>query len=374
MLAYSRQSISEEDIAAAAEAMRSNHLTQGKRCEAFESDLADYCGAKYAAVVNSATSALFALYRCLGLCEGDEVLTTPISFAATSNMLLECGARPVFCDIKYNGNIDENGLEEKITKKTKALVSVDFGGNPAEADRLRALCKKHGLFFISDSSHALGSSYNGKKVGSLADATVFSFHAIKPITTFEGGAVVTEDRKLYEKIKRFASHGIVKKKLYNSDMSGPGFNFRLSDVACAVGQSQLSRLDDFIQKREQVAAYYDKAFAGNPYFSPVPISGGCTSSRHLYPILLHPGMQCGKEELFADLLAAGIGVQVHYKPIYQFSYYKKRLGQMRLQRAEEFYKSELSIPCHQLMNKDDAAFVADSVLALAEKHGAGCDR
>jgi UDP-4-amino-4,6-dideoxy-L-N-acetyl-beta-L-altrosamine transaminase len=370
VIPYSKQSISDEDIQAAAAAMRSTHLTQGKYVKAFEDDLRSYIGCEYVSVLNSATSALFSVYKTLGLNQGDEVITTPLSFVATANMLVECGVTPVFVDIKYDGNIDESKIEAKITEKTKAIVSVDYAGNAVRYEAIQALCKKHGLKFISDASHALGSSVGGVKVGNFADATVFSFHAIKPITTFEGGAVATNDKSLYDAIELFKSHGIVKKSLWNSDMVSMGYNFRLSDVACAVGQSQLKRLDDFIQKREKIALTYDKAFENNPYFSTIQLS--CRSSRHLYPVLLHRSLHCAKEDIFQELIEKGIGVQVHYKPIHTNSFYEKRFGKQELFVATDFYKSQLSLPCHQEMGEDEASFVAQTFLNVVQKYANGC--
>ncbi|MGM0623946.1 MAG: UDP-4-amino-4,6-dideoxy-N-acetyl-beta-L-altrosamine transaminase [Campylobacterota bacterium] len=371
-LPYSCQSINEEDIQAVTRAMRSSHLTQGGEVDAFENELCTYVGTKHAAVFNSATSALFALYKAYGLKEGDEVITTPLSFVATSNMLIECGCTPVFVDIQYNGNIDEKKIEQKITPKTKAIVSVDFGGNVVDVKTIRKLCSKHDLKFISDSSHALGSAVDGQKVGTFADATVFSFHAIKPITTFEGGAVVTDDNQLDAKLRLLRSHGIVKKKLWNSDMVSMGYNLRLSDVASALGRSQLKRLESFIAKRELIARFYDEKFANNPYFATIKIKENIQSARHLYPITLFRNLWCAKEDIFGKLQEMGIGVQVHYKPIHTNSFYEKIYGKQEFTVAQEFYKSQLSLPCHQGMDLDDAQRVVAAVFSVCERFSGGC--
>lgn len=362
MIPYSRQSIDQSDIDAVVEALKGDFLTGGKKVGEFEEALANYLGVKYVCVMNSATSALHVAYQIIDLKEGDELITTPLTFAATSNTALQCGATPIFCDIKFDGNIDERKIEALITPKTKAIAPVDFGGNPLNIDAIKAICDKHKLFLIEDASHALGSQINGLKVGTTADITIFSFHAIKPITTLEGGAIATNNEAFYEQAKLLRSHGIVKKELWNSDMVLLGENYRLSDVACALGLSQLKRLDSFIQKRQDIAHYYDERFANNPFFTTIPIDKTKKSARHLYPILLDRSLWCSKEEIFKALHGKGLGVQVHYKPVYQFSYYKKLLGEMRLPNTEDFYKAELSIPCHQGMSMEDASFVADTLL------------
>jgi len=364
MIPYSRQSIDQSDIDAVTQALQGDFLTGGKTVSAFEEALAAYLGVKHVCVMNSATSALHVAYQIIGLEKDDEIITTPLSFAATSNTAIQCGATPVFCDIKYDGNIDERKLEALITPRTKAIVPVDFGGNPLPIETIKTLCNQHKLFLIEDASHALGSQIHGQNVGQNADMTIFSFHAIKPITTFEGGAIATNETAFYEKAKLLRSHGIVKKKLWNSDMIMLGENYRLSDVACALGLSQLKRLDDFIAKRTHIAHYYDAAFKNNPFFTTIAIDTTKKTSYHLYPILLDRSLWCSKEEIFEALHAKGIGVQVHYKPIYQFSYYKERFGEQRLDTAEDFYKAELSIPCHQEMQMEDAKYVAETLLDI----------
>jgi len=373
MIPYSRQSIDQSDIDAVVETLKSDFLTGGAKVSEFEEALANYLGVAYVCVMNSATSALHVAYQIIELKEADEVITTPLSFAATSNTAIQCGATPVFCDIRYDGNIDERKLEVLITPRTKAIVPVDFGGNPLPIDAIKALCTKHKLFLIEDASHALGSEINGQKVGNIADMTIFSFHAIKPITTFEGGAIATNHKEFYEKAKLLRSHGIVKKTHWNSDMILLGENYRLSDVACALGVSQLKRLERFIEKRNEIARYYDERFQNSPYFTTITIDPNKRSTYHLYPILLDRSLWCAKEELFEALHVKGIGVQVHYKPIYQFSYYQERFGELRLANAEDFYRAELSIPCHQGMSIEDATFVANTLIAEIEKLK-GCTR
>ncbi|EAK0111686.1 UDP-4-amino-4,6-dideoxy-N-acetyl-beta-L-altrosamine transaminase [Campylobacter coli] len=369
MITYSHQNIDQSDIDTLTEALKDKILTGGKKVDEFEEALCEYIGVKHACVLNSATSALHLAYTALDIKE-KIVLTTPLTFAATANAALIAGAKVEFIDIKNDGNIDENKLEARLLKDSKnigAISVVDFGGNSVEIDEISSLAKKYNIPLIDDASHALGSGYKGKKVGSMADLSIFSFHPVKPITTFEGGAVVSNNKELISKIKLLRSHGIIKKRLWDSDMIELGYNYRLSDVACALGINQLKKLDHNLEKREEIASFYDKEFEKNPYFSTIKIKDYKKSSRHLYPILLFPEFYCQKEELFESLLHTGIGVQVHYKPTYEFSFYKKLLGEIRLQNADNFYKAELSIPCHQEMNLKDAKFVKDTLFSILEK-------
>jgi len=373
MIPYSTQSIDQEDIEAVVSVLQSPLITQGRVVEALEEGVANYVGTQECVVFNSATSALYALYSVLGIGEGDEVITTPVSFVATSNMFVALGAKPVWCDIKLDGNLDERQIEKLITPKTKAIVGVDFGGKALEHKAIWKIAKKHNLLFIDDASHAFGSSVDGEKVGSFADATVFSFHAIKPFTTGEGGAVVCQDEALSKKLKLFRSHGVEKKTLWNFDMKSLGYNFRLTEFAAALGLSQLKKVDSFIAKRNEIASFYDKEFAGEKLFMTQQILPHQVSSRHLYPVILDPSLQCPKEDIFKKLQEQGVGVQVHYKPIYQNSYYVQHFGANSLQVANDFYRSELSIPCHQKMSLEDAKFVAKTLKEVVGEYSyRGC--
>jgi UDP-4-amino-4,6-dideoxy-L-N-acetyl-beta-L-altrosamine transaminase len=373
VLAYSTQLIEEDDIAAVVDVLRSSHLTQGSKVEEFEEALAEFVGAKFCVTFNSATSALLGAYTAAEIKENDEIITTPISFVATSNMAVALRAKPIFCDVKMDGNIDESLIEALITAQTRAIVPVDFAGKPVAIEAIKSIAKKHNLLVIEDASHALGSDINHRKIGSFADMTIFSFHAIKPITTGEGGAVVTNNEEFASRMRLFRSHGIVKKQLWNSDMVSLGHNYRLTEFAAALGLSQLYKLDRFINVREHLARYYDERFENHPLFSTILIPNNEQSARHLYVLLLNPCLHCVKEEIFTELQTRGLGVQVHYKPIYQNSFYKERYGQMRLTTAEHFYRSELSIPCHQKMSMENAKYVADTVLETVEKYAyRGC--
>lgn len=369
MLSYSHQNIDESDIKAVSEALRGDFLTGGKIVEEFEQALCEYVGVKYACVVNSATSALHLAFLSLNV-KDKTILSTPMSFIATANAALMAGAKVEFIDIKNDGNIDEKKLEARLKESSQNIAGicvVDFAGNSVEMDTILSLAKTYKIPVIDDASHALGGEFRGKKIGSHAKLSIFSFHPVKPITTFEGGAVLSNDEALIKEIKLLRSHGIVKKRLWDSDSLSLGYNYRLSDVACALGLNQLKKLDSNLEKREKIASFYDKEFEKNPYFSTIKIKEYKKSSRHLYPILLYPELYCQKEELFEGLIKENIGVQVHYKPTYQFSFYKSLMGEIRLENTEHFYKSELSIPCHQEMSLDQAKFVKDKLFTLCEK-------
>ncbi len=373
MLSYSTQLIDAEDIAVVTEVLQSKFLAQGPRVAQFEKDLCEYTGAQYAVVFNSATSALHASYSVSNIEGGDEIITTPISFVATSNMFVTLGAKPIWCDVKLDGNINEQQIEKLITAKTKAIVVVDFAGKPVEIQKIQAIATKHKLLLIDDASHALGSSINGKKVGSFGNMTIFSFHAIKPITTSEGGAVLTDNEEYAKKLRLFRSHGMLKKELWNSDMVSMGYNLRMTEVAAALGSSQLTKLDNFIETRNKIAKYFDERFQNEKLFLTQKIEPKTISSRHLYPIILNPELHCQKEDIFKELQERGLGVQVHYKPIYKNSFYQEQFGMVSLPVANDFYNSEISIPCNQTMSMKDAEYVADTLLDVVHKYShRGC--
>ncbi|GAB0003723.1 UDP-4-amino-4,6-dideoxy-N-acetyl-beta-L-altrosamine transaminase [Helicobacter pylori] len=366
--AYSEPCLDEEDKKAVLEVLNSKQLTQGKRSLLFEEALCEFLGVKHALVFNSATSALLTLYRNFSGFNADcnEIITTPISFVATANMLLESGYKPVFAGIKNDGNIDELALEKLINEKTKAIVSVDYAGKSVEIGSIQKLCKKHSLSFLSDSSHALGSEYQNQKVGGFALASVFSFHAIKPITTAEGGAVVTNDSELHEKMKWFRSHGMIKKDFFEGEVKSIGHNFRLNEIQSALGLSQLKKAPLLMQKREEVALTYDRIFKDNPYFTPLHPLLKDKSSNHLYPILIRQKFFIFKKLILENLHKRGILAQVHYKPIYQYQLYQQLFNTAPLKSAEDFYRAEISLPCHANLNLESVQNIAHGVLKTFE--------
>ncbi len=366
--AYSEPCLDEEDKKAVLEVLNSKQLTQGKRSLLFEEALCEFLGVKHALVFNSATSALLTLYRNFSGFSADcnEIITTPISFVATANMLLESGYKPVFAGIKNDGNIDELALEKLINEKTKAIVSVDYAGKSVEIESIQKLCKRHSLSFLSDSSHALGSEHQNKKVGGFALASVFSFHAIKPITTAEGGAVVTNDGELYEKMKWFRSHGMIKKDFFEGEVKSIGHNFRLNEIQSALGLSQLKKAPLLMQKREEIALVYDRIFKDNPYFTPLHPLLKDKSSNHLYPTLMHQKFFTCKKLILENLHKRGILAQVHYKPIYQYQLYQQLFDTAPLKSAEDFYRAEISLPCHANLDLESVQNIAHGVLKTFE--------
>ncbi|GAA7102276.1 UDP-4-amino-4,6-dideoxy-N-acetyl-beta-L-altrosamine transaminase [Helicobacter pylori] len=366
--AYSEPCLDEEDKKAVLEVLNSKQLTQGKRSLLFEEALCEFLGVKHALVFNSATSALLTLYRNFSDFNADcnEIITTPISFVATANMLLESGYKPVFAEIKNDGNIDELALEKLINERTKAIVSVDYAGKSVEVGSIQKLCKRHSLSFLSDSSHALGSEYQNKKVGGFALASVFSFHAIKPITTAEGGAVVTNDSELHEKMKWFRSHGMIKKDFFEGEVKSIGHNFRLNEIQSALGLSQLKKAPLLMQKREEIALTYDRIFKDNPYFTPLHPLLKDKSSNHLYPILMRQKFFTCKKLILENLHKRGILAQVHYKPIYQYQLYQQLFNTAPLKSAEIFYRAEISLPCHANLDLESVQNIAHGVLKTFE--------
>ncbi|BAW61320.1 UDP-4-amino-4,6-dideoxy-N-acetyl-beta-L-altrosamine transaminase [Helicobacter pylori] len=366
--AYSEPCLDEEDKKAVLEVLNSKQLTQGKRSLLFEEALCEFLGVKHSLVFNSATSALLTLYRNFSDFSADcnEIITTPISFVATANMLLESGYKPVFAEIKNDGNIDELALEKLINEKTKAIVSVDYAGKSVEIGSIQKLCKRHSLSFLSDSSHALGSEYQNKKVGGFALASVFSFHAIKPITTAEGGAVVTNDSELHEKMKLFRSHGMLKKDFFEGEVKSIGHNFRLNEIQSALGLSQLKKAPLLMQKREEIALVYDRIFKDNPYFTPLHPLLKDKSSNHLYPILMRQKFFTCKKLILENLHKRGILAQVHYKPIYQYQLYQQLFNTAPLKSTEDFYRAEISLPCHANLDLESVQNIAHGVLKTFE--------
>jgi len=399
-LPYGHQYIDDEDIKEVAKILRGDWITQGPKVKEFEEALADYVGAKYAVVFNSGTAGLHAAYFVAGINKGDEVITSPITFLSTANAALFLRAYPIFVDIEEDtGNINSDLIEKAITKKTKAIVPVDYGGHPVDLEKISKIAKKYNLLVIEDACHALGAEYrcnsqlitynsqldNWIKVGNCrySDMTIFSFHPVKSITTGEGGAVLTNNKKYYEKLLLFRNHGVTKNpdKFLNRDLvSGPtshvsppwyyemqllGYNYRLTDIQCALGISQLKKLNKFIQRRREIAQIYQDEFKNNDFFDLPQEKGYAKSSWHLYPIRLKDKYKNKKREILAKLREKGLGVQVHYIPVYWQPYYQK-LGYRKgiCPNAEDFYQREISIPLYPAMSEKDIKYVINSILKV----------
>ena len=368
MIPYGRQFIDEEDIKAVVEALRSDFITQGPKVREFEEKLARYCGANYCVVFNSGTSALLGAYYACGISEGDEVITSPITFVATTNMLLVLRARPVFVDVEPDtGNMDAKLIEGAITEKTKAIVPVHYAGHPADMEKIRSVADRYGLKVIEDACHALGAEYRGSKVGSCkySDATVFSFHPVKHITTGEGGAVLTNDEEIYEKLLLIRNHGINREKfVYEPDgdwyyeVQALGFNFRLTDLQASLGISQLKKLDRFVKRRREIASYYRHKLKDSSLFELPVEKPYALHSYHLYPVRLKDPFVNRKREVIRILREKGIGVQVHYIPIYKHPFYREQgYINVSLPNAEEFYKRVFTLPIFPSMKEEELKLV-----------------
>ncbi len=368
MIPYGHQSINKKDIAEVAKVLEGDWLTQGPHLGSFEVALAKYCGVKYVVCFSSGTAALHGAYFAAGLGKDDEFITTPLTFVATANAGLYLGAKPVFVDVDRNGNLDIEEVKQKITTKTKLIVPVDYAGNPVDMDQFMKLAKEKNLKVILDACHSLGAEFGGKKVGSRADMTVFSFHPVKSITAGEGGAVLTNDRVYYEKLKTFRTHGITKLDDWNYEMRDLGFNYRMTDMQAALGENQLGRLDKFIAKRRKIVAVYEAGFRGLEQQLELPKESlKAKSSWHLYPIRLRDELIAKRLEIFRALRKAGIGVQVHYIPVYLHPYYQNFGYKKGLcPKAESFYEAEISLPIYPGLTKKDQEYVIKTLSKLCQ--------
>ena len=332
-----------------AKALKSDYLTTGPRVQEFESALCKYTGAAHAAAVNSGTSALDIAVAALGLPAGSEIITTPFTFVASANCALYNNCKPVFADIDAKTyNIDPDAVKKKITKKTKAIVYVDYAGQPCKIDELKEIAGEHSLALIEDAAHALGAEYNGRRIGTSADMTCFSFHPVKHITTGEGGAVTTQDEKLAGILRMLRSHGIDKtpsqRASYEYDMKMLGRNYRITDFQCALGTSQLSRMAGNLKRREEIAGLYAKELAEEPLTLPY-VARNVRHAWHLYTVLLDKGIS--RDAVFESMRKRGIGVNVHYIPSYRFSYYQKMgygASKKECPVTEDVYSRTLTLP------------------------------
>lgn len=367
-LPYSHQWMDKEDIEEVIKVLKSDWLTQGPKVEQFEQVLAKYCGAKCAVACSNGTSALHLAYLATGLKEGDEVITTLLTFAATSNTILHCGAKPVFVDVQDDTlNIDPKEIAKKITKKTKAIAVVDFAGHPCDLDEIKKIAEKHNLFIIEDAAHALGAEYKGKKIGSIADLTIFSFHPVKLLTTGEGGAVLTKRKDLSEKMKILRHHGLIKKPASGGwyyEIEKPGYNYRLTDFQCALGISQFKKINKFIKRRREIVAKYNQAFKEIKEIITLTEKPYVKSAWHIYPIQFRlEKLKATRKEIFDYFHKQGISVQVHYMPIHLHPFYKKQFGYKKgdFAVAENYYQRTITLPLFPKMTDKDVEYVIQVV-------------
>lgn len=371
-LPYGLHWIDEEDIQAVVNVLRSDWITQGPRIREFEEQLTKFTGVKYSVVLSSGTAALHAACFAAGIEEGDEVITTPITFVASSNCVLYTGGRPVFADIDVDTyNIDPEEVRKTITSKTKAIIPVDFAGQPVDLDKICQVARSHDLIVIEDAAHALGSEYKGKRVGSISDMTIFSFHPVKHITTGEGGAVITDNQEYYEKLLIFRNHGIIReeKKLSKKgepwyyEMQQLGYNYRITDFQCILGISQLKKVDKYITRRREIARRYNEAFKEIDEIIIPQEKPRIKSAWHIYVIRLRlDELKATRSEIFRALRAEGIGVSVHYIPVYYHPYYRG-LGYRKglCPMAEKYYEEAITLPLFPKMKDRDVKDVIEAV-------------
>ena len=371
-LPYGRQSVDEADVQAVVNVLRSEWLTTGPKVGEFEEAFALRVGAEHAVSFSSGTAALHAAAFAAGLKSGDEAVTTPITFAATANCVLYQGATPVFADVSPDTlNLDPERVASKISANTRAILPVDYAGHPADMAAIGEIADKHGLIVIEDACHALGAEYGGKRVGSIADLTVFSFHPVKHITTGEGGMVTTDNARFAETLRRFRNHGISSEARqrqqagqWHYEMVLLGFNYRLPDIVCALGLEQLKRLDANLVRRRGIATMYAAAFRDFPAVIPPHVRAGVNPAWHLYPIRFDLSrLTANRAQIFRALRAENIGVNVHYIPVHYHPYYRERFGSKigEFPVAEAAYERLISLPMFHGMNDGDVEDVIHAV-------------
>jgi len=368
LIPYGHQCIDEDDIQAVVDVLRSDWITTGPAVEAFERRVAEFVGAEYGVAVSSGTAALHTAVFATGLKPGDEVIVPAMTFAATANAVVFQGATPIFCDVDAETLLIAPDLvEAKVSARTKAIIAVDYAGQPCDYDALREIADKNKLILIADACHSLGASYRGRKVGTLADLTVFSFHPVKHITTGEGGMVVTDELQYQRRMVMFRNHGITtdyrqraEKGSWFYEMVDLGYNYRITDFQCALGMSQLKKLPGWIKRRKEIASRYDKAFKNLGLVEPLVVTSNVSHVYHLYIVKLQ---NIERDKVFNFLREAGVGVNVHYIPVYLHPFYRERFDTNRgmCPVAEAAYEQILSLPVFPAMADEDVDIVISAV-------------
>ena len=366
---YGQQIIDDDDIAAVVSALRSDWLTTGPAVERFEADICSYTGARYGVAVSSGTAALHAAMFALNIGPGDEVIVPPMTFAASANCILYQGGTPIFADVNADTLlIDSAAVEAAITSRTKAIIAVDYAGQPCDWDALRTIADKYHLALVADGCHALGAAYKGCQVGTLADITVFSFHPVKHITTGEGGMAVSNDEELAARMRAFRGHGITttanqreKSGAWFYEMTALGYNYRITDLQCALGSSQLKKLEGWIKKRNQLAQAYDAALANLASLRPLKRRAEVRHAYHLY-VIRTPN----RDEVFRRLRAKGIGANVHYVPVHLHPYYQQVVGTREglCPVAEAAYREILTLPLWPGMTEDNILTIIRAITCV----------
>jgi perosamine synthetase len=377
VIPYGRQTITEQDIHAVLDVLQADYLTTGPTIEAFETQFSEYVGSSYAVAVSSGTAALHAAMFAIGIGPGDEVIVPPITFAATANAVVYQGATPVFADVSPDTLlIDPFKVIKKITPKTKAIIAVDYAGQPCDYLSLRLIAEQNNLFLISDACHALGAEYRGRRTGSLADITVFSFHPVKHITTGEGGMVTTDQKSLAEKMRLFRNHGInsdhrsrQKTGTWYYEMVELGYNYRISDIQCALGISQLRQLPDFLDVRRKIARHYDTAFSGETLIQPLSSGSDILHAYHLYVVRIDfSKLKVNRKTIFTILHENGIGTNVHYIPVHLHPFYREKFHTRKglCPVAEKAYDQILSLPIFSSMTSAEADYCSNTLMEVVE--------
>jgi perosamine synthetase len=374
LLPYGRQTIDDDDIAAVTEVLRSDWLTTGPKVAEFEAVFAQFTGAKEAVAVSNGTAALHAAMFALNVGPGDEVIVPTMTFAASANCVLYQGATPVFADVEPDTLlINPDDAAAKITPQTKAIVAVDYAGQPCDYDRLRAIADEHGLKLVADACHAIGGAYQGRPVGALADLNTFSLHPVKHLTTGEGGVITTNDPELAQRMRVFRNHGITTDHRQRAEQGGffyemvaLGYNYRITDFQCALGISQLTKLSGWVERRQAIAQLYDQAFAEMPAVKPLAVRPEANHAYHLYVVQFDLArLTADQNTLFQALRAEGLGVNVHYIPVHLHPYYRQQLGTQPGQCpvAEAAYERIVSLPIFPLMTDED---IQDTIQAVTK--------
>jgi len=372
LLPYGRQTVDDADIASVLDVLHSDWLTTGPKVGEFEAALAESTGSKYAVAVSSGTAALHAAIYALGIGTGDEVIVPTMTFAASANCAVYQGATPIFADVQQETLLlDVANAESKITPRTKAIISVDYAGQPCDYDALRTLCEQRSISLVADACHAIGGAYAGTPVGSLADLSTFSFHPVKQITSGEGGAITTDNADWDQLMRTFRNHGITtdhRQRAENGEfyyeMADLGWNYRITDLQCGLGLSQLSKLTEFVARRRQIAARYDEAFARLNGIDSLSNTPGRDNAYHLYVIKLNlPEITTDRAGIYRALRAENIGVNVHYLPVHLHRFYQERFktGPGMCPVAEDVYQRILSLPIFPTMTEPDVDDVIQAV-------------
>ena len=384
MIPYGRQSIDDEDIAAVAAVLKSDFLTQGPAVEKFEAAFAAKVGAQHAVAVNSGTAALHAAVNVLDIGPGDEVIVPAITFTATANCVVFQGATPVFADVDpTTGLMDPRSVEQRLTERTEAIIAVDYAGHPCDYDELKRIADSRHLCLVADACHAPGAEYKKRLVGSLAPLNTFSFHPVKHVAAGEGGMITTDDEFLAFRMREFRSHGITRDPAWFRGLGGEGplaekgpwyyemvslgFNYRMSDINCALGASQLKKLDKFVARRREIASRYNDGLRDMRHVALPRVESWARSSWHLYPLRVNFA-ELGKTrtDVMNALRSKGIGTQVHYIPVYLQPFYRAEFNYQPglCPNAEKFYAQELSIPMYPAMKDDDVDQVIQELRAV----------